>query len=355
MSLSKEDEFRLNILVNQQLLAVRIDESAMRVHGLSEQGEATIELQANCRDDQYIKQVKELLSSHVLGSPGGYPVYLKRWTRMGQMRDQSLAPLLLLGEPEAITAVVHASGLTNELARRAWWAMPNADNARSMLEKKDVAEGSMGKELAQFLFEYLPFETESINMINSVRLILQKDLLSDKQRTDLWTKAKRKATYFVGFLYSCPKDLPGDNAAHQYRLSAEDKLPPALFECAQFILSEAGQNFVHTIKRVLAKPSDQDVVSQLFCAIEYFFQSYSLMVEKGEDIQQILEIADAHPNVSQAAEPLKSVIRAILFLYQIDEKLLNPIFARTDAIGTVMQKKLLPTTEPMFTQLDNLL
>ena len=44
---------------------------------------------------------------------------------MGQARDDSLAQLLLLGEPEAVVAAVHAPGLTDELAARAWWAMPN--------------------------------------------------------------------------------------------------------------------------------------------------------------------------------------------------------------------------------------
>ena len=53
-------------------------------------------------------------------------MYLQRWTRMGQMRDESLEQLLLLGEPEAVVAVVCAPGLTDELARRAWWAMGNA-------------------------------------------------------------------------------------------------------------------------------------------------------------------------------------------------------------------------------------
>ena len=32
-------------------------------------------------------------------------------------------------------------------------------------------------------------------------------------------------------------------------------------------------------------------------------------------------------------------------------KLLNPIFSRTDAIGTVMRKKIKPVTDPVFEQL----
>jgi len=112
MDLSREDALRLNVLLAGTLHAIRIDESALTVHGLSERGEAHIKLNPCGRTDQYLRLVRETISGQVLGSPGGYPVYLKRWTRMGQARDESLAQLLKLGEPEAVSAVVHAPGLT---------------------------------------------------------------------------------------------------------------------------------------------------------------------------------------------------------------------------------------------------
>ena len=155
MNLSNEDNLRLNILLHQELQAVRIDESKMIVYGLTEKGEAKVPLNANCKDEAYIKQVKELISTHVLGSPGGYPIFLRRWTRMGQSRThESLERLLLLGESEAIVAVVNADEVTNEIARRSWWAMPTAANARCLLRHIDVVEGDMGKELAGFLVEF---------------------------------------------------------------------------------------------------------------------------------------------------------------------------------------------------------
>jgi hypothetical protein len=119
MDLSNEDSLRLNVLLHQDVEAIRIDDSKMIVYGLAPRGEAQVPLNPNCRDEQYIKKVKELISSHVLGSPGGYPIFLRRWTRMGQAKDDSLERLLKLGEPEAVVAVVHAAGLTDELARRA--------------------------------------------------------------------------------------------------------------------------------------------------------------------------------------------------------------------------------------------
>jgi hypothetical protein len=45
-------------------------------------------------------------------------------------------------------------------------------------------------------------------------------------------------------------------------------------------------------------------------------------------------------------------VRAMLVLSMVDEPLLNPVFSRTDAIGTVMRKKLKPITEPLQEQLN---
>ncbi|MDT8283172.1 MAG: hypothetical protein RQ982_10265, partial [Gammaproteobacteria bacterium] len=86
MALSAEDNLRLNVLLAQELHAVRIDESKMTVFALTAKGEARIPLNAIGKDEKYIKEVKALLSTHIMGSPGGYPIYLKRWTRMGQAR-----------------------------------------------------------------------------------------------------------------------------------------------------------------------------------------------------------------------------------------------------------------------------
>ena len=214
MELTSEDNLRLNVLFAQNLKAVRIDESKMIVYGLSERGEAKVVLHPNCRDEKYIKAIRELLSSHFIGSPGGYPVYLRRWTRMGQAKDQSLEKLLLLGEPEAVVAVVNAAGLTPELAAWAWWALPNAYNARSMLNNLIIVNSEIGKELATYLVEYLPFEQEPIDMIETVRLVLQGHLINEEMKQKLWEKGRAKNAYYIGFLATTPDDLPEKVAAH---------------------------------------------------------------------------------------------------------------------------------------------
>ena len=182
----------------------------MTVLGLTPQGEVRVQLNPSGRNEPYLRKVRELLSGHVLGSPGGYPVYLKRWTRMGQMRDESLEQLLLLGEPEAVVAAVCAPGISDELARRAWWAMEDAENGRRLLSSPAVAGGRMGPVLAAYLVDYLPFETEPEPMIESVRLVLQPGLLDAAGRADLWKKARRKLAYYVGFLAAVPDELPAD-------------------------------------------------------------------------------------------------------------------------------------------------
>lgn len=367
MDLSPEDSLRLNVLLRQGLQAVRIDESRMTVHALTQRGEAKVPLNANCRPDQYIRNVKALFSSHSLGSPGGYPVYLKRWTRMGQAKDDSLEQLLLLGEEEAVVAVVHAAGLSNELARRAWWCMPTADNARRMLEKPAVVAGDMGPVLAMFLIENLPFEEEALAMIDSVRAALQPGLIDDELRRGLWAKAKMKSAYYVGFLQAMPDDLPEEASAHadyeklQQQLSAllEQNNKPA--KQLLRVLSAAGQNYLRTVDATLQRPSNQDMVTALFMTIENYFQDCCPGFENRRDIQCILDAAQQQCDCAAASIELKTLlaqapeqaekIRAMMVLSGYCETLLFPVFGQTDAVGSVMRKKIAHLVEPLHQQL----
>ena len=69
--LSPEDQFRLNVLLAQDVKAVRIDESNQTLLALLAEGEASMPLNPNCRPDKYFRIVREHLSGHALGSPGG--------------------------------------------------------------------------------------------------------------------------------------------------------------------------------------------------------------------------------------------------------------------------------------------
>ncbi len=366
MDLSQEDSLRLNVLLHQDIEAIRIDESKMIVYGLSPMGEAKVQLNPNCRDEQYIKQIKEVISAHVLGSPGGYPIYLRRWTRMGQARDESLDRLLKLGEPEAVVAVVHAQGLTDELARRAWWAMPSAVNARCMLDKQSVAEGRMGPELASFLLEFLPFEEEPRDIIESVRLVLKPGLIDAQARQALWARGSRKNVFLVGFLYTTPDDLPEQVPAHRLHAGYQERLQPlaeqgnVLARQLLRLMSPAGQAYVKTVTNILGKPSNQDVVVALLEAIERYFEPVRLAEPAAPDLEVLIEQAAglcagddaAVRQLLQQLPEAEALLQAMLTLSLVGVHVVNPIFALTDSMGTVMRRKLAPVSKPMLAQLD---
>ena len=369
MELSAEDNLRLNVLLAQELHAVRIDESKMTVFALTAKGEAKVPLNAIGKDEPYIKEIKALFSTHVMGSPGGYPVYLKRWTRMGQARDDSLAQLLLLGEPEAVVAAVHASGLSDELAARAWWAMPTSENARRMLEKQAVVEGETGKVLAEFLVEFLPFEEEQSDMIESVRLVLQPGLISQQEKEKLWSKTKTKRSFYVGFLHACADDLPVEVDAHEHYDVIKQQLEPLLEEANPYalmlekVLSAKGQAFVRTAEDALKKPGNQDVVVSLLEAISKYFETILPDKFTDDDIDAICSEAETLCRSDNEAlnkvvaslqgnvEDGQKYLSAMTVLACLSVKLVNPIFARSDAIGTVMRKKIKPVTDPVVEQL----
>jgi len=373
MELSNEDALRLNVLLNQDLQAIRIDESKMIVYGLSDRGEAAISLNPNCRDEQYLKQVKELISTQVLGSPGGYPVFLRRWTRMGQTRDKSLDKLLQLGESEAVVAVVHAEGLTDDLARRAWWAMPCSENARCMLRREAVVQGEMGPVLAEFLLEFLPFEEEPRDIVESVRLVLQPGLVDEATRQDLWARGQRKNAYLVGFLKSLPDDLPEPASPHPGFETLQPVLAPLVEQgnpAARQLwrtLDAPGQAFLRTASQVLKKPANQDVVVALLEAIEDYFADMHPGCEPCREVDIILANArrccedpqqlpaparEVHAALPDKHQPL---LESALVLSQLGVPVINPIFAVTDAVGSVMRRKIEPVSSPFFEHAQRLL
>lgn len=368
MELSSEDSLRLNVLL-ANAVAVRIDEGALLVYGLSKSGdEAKIQLNPNARPDQYVRRVRELLSSHVLGSPGGYPVFLKRWTRMGQAGGARLGDLLMLGEPEAVVAVSGAAGLTDDLAYRAWWAMPDAANARRMLARDCVVQGRMGRVLAEFLLEFLPFEEEARDIIESVRLVLQPGLIDEQARMDLWNRGRQKSVFRIGFLQTAPDDLPEQVDPHPSLEPHRDRLQTLASDgndCAQLmlrVLSAPGQSYIDTCVHALKKPSNQDAVCVLLDTVGSYFSGARVSPLHYTDIEVLLRDAEADfepaPQIDrerlQAAQTLCEAIpelrqetAALMFLAQVGEPLVRQVFAHTDAVGSVMRKKLEPILKPL--------
>ncbi len=313
--LSPEDTLRLSVLLENGPLAIRIDEPSMTLRALTPEGEASVRLHPTTGTERYLRAVREFLSLKVLGAPGGYPVYIRRWTRMGQERDErSLERLLLLGEPEAVVAVVHAPGLTDELARRAWWAMPTPENARRMLLSPAVAAGSMGPVLAGYLLEWLPFEQEHQAMVEIVQLVLQPGLIGEEARLGLWQKARQRNSYYVGFLRALPRALPEPPPPH-----------PQAAAAAAALAGGPG-----------ATPVGQALLELLSAQGQAFLAGEASGAPPGTR-----EVAAALP------EGLHPQLQALLFLAQVGEAMLDPIFGRTDAVGSVMRRRLEPVTGPL--------
>jgi hypothetical protein len=364
MELSSEDLLRLNVLLANDIEAIRIDEQHMTVYGLARGNEARIPLCPNCRPEKYLRLVREMLSSHVLGSPGGYPVFLQRWTRMGQAREAQLDKLLLLGEPEAVIAVAGAAGLSDDLARRAWWAMPTADIARRLLEKDVVVKGRMGQELAAYLVEYLPFETEPLTVIATVRLILQSGLIDTEARGRIFRLGTHRNAYHIGFLDAVPDELPqplparDDYAGYRAKLATLVEHGNALAAFLAKMLDAPGQTFLAVSEAQLQHPVDKYTVAALMDIIGNYFRPARCAAEPAGEIDAALKctetlMATARDELKallQAVPELREEIGAMLTLAHTSERLVTPIIAVTTASGTLLRRKLEPVVNPVLQQ-----
>lgn len=340
--LAPEDLLRLQVLLSQDVKAVRIDESNLSVVALTAKGEASVPLHPSCRPEKYLRLVRELLSGHALGSPGGYPVYLSRWTRHGQMETENLGKLLLIGEPEAVVAVVHSPMLTDALAEYAWWAMPTIEHARLMLRREAVARGRMGRVLADFLVEHLPFlQDDHLAILETVAVLLDSGVLDEAQRLTIWRRGKRTNTYYVPFLERAAEALPDTGATPRpvpedlERLAAEGNVAARLLRRAY---SAAGQTFLAAAAEVLDRPETQEVVNHLFNALGNYFRPEGLPPDAP---LPDLEAARA------ACPELEAEWQALQALAHTSEAQLTPIFARSSAIGSLMRRKIAALTEPL--------
>lgn len=363
--LSPEDSLRLNVLLAAKPVhAIRIDEPGLTLHALTEGGEARIRLHPDCRPDQYIARVKEFLGGHALGSPRGYPVYLQRWTRMGQTSDRNLDALLLLGEPEAVVAVAQAPGLTDELARRVWWCQPTMEIARWMLEKDAVIQGAMGKVLADFLVEHLAFEEDPDSRMHGIRLVLHGKLADAETTARLWRRAASVPYYFIGFLEFMPENLPEDQPARADYDEVAALLQPladagnTLAERFLALLSANGQTWLRAVREVLARPATPLVVNALLDAIGRYFCStgYPIRAEALEELQAAaagLTRGERDPppalHAMLAAAPhYREHFEAMLLLSGLTRSTAHPWLTRNTAVGALMRRKI----EPVFAPID---
>lgn len=329
--LTPEDALRLNVLLAGDLLAVKIDEGARVLYGLTHRGEARIVLNPVGRAERYFMRVRELLGGHALGSPGGYPVHLRRWTRTGQSSPKNLEVLLKLGEPEAVLAVAYAPTLTDELARRAWWALPTMESARVMLACPAVRQGSVGKVLVDYLIEYLPFEEDPVAAMNAVRAVLAARLIEPAVQEQLWRKACRRPHYLIGFLENLPDELPDEPPRELLRELPEGLVRDApatrlLTRC----FTGAGQAYLNAAERVLEKPLTHETAYLLLDLLGRYFRD-------GADVAGL------------AGLPAEAA--ALKALSQLNASVAEPILMRTTAVGPLLRRHLEPLFAPIIVHL----
>ncbi|HEU5339111.1 MAG TPA: hypothetical protein VFU39_07485, partial [Sulfuricaulis sp.] len=271
--------------------------------------------------------------------------------------------LLLLGEPEAVTAVAGAPGLSDELARRTWWAMPTSDIARRLLEKQAVVQGKMGEELAQFLVEHLPFESDSMLVIATIRLVLQPGLIEAPARERIFRLGTHRNVYHIGFLDAVPDALPdplparSDAAKYRGRLAnISVKYPLAAF--LSKLLDSPGQTFLAVSEMQLRHPVDKYTVATLMDIIGNYFKPGLSGNKQANEFGKAFAMAEARlldPGeelavLLKSVPELKKEIMAMLTLAHTGEALVTPIIAASTASGTLLRRKLGPVLDPLLEQ-----
>lgn len=328
--LSAEDSLRIAVLMAGEVHAVRIDEGARTLYALTPKGEAKMILNPNCRPEKYLTRVREALGGYALDSPRGYPVHLRHWTRMGQSSAKNLEALLKLGEPEAVEAVANAPGLTDELARRAWWASPTVAVARVMLSHERVRTGAMGRVLADFLIEHLPFEAEPMEAMNTVRAVLAAGLLPEADLLPLWQKARRRPHYLVGFLECLPDALPEEEPARELPGHFSGRTDNPWVAMLAHCYSGHGQSWLRAAELALDKAPAHEAVYLLLDLIGCHFACV-----RGAPGR------DALAGYEREAE-------AMAVLSAVSNRDAEEILVRTTAVGALLRKKIDPLVAPLL-------
>jgi hypothetical protein len=346
MELSPEDSLRLNVMI-PNVVAIRIDETRMIVYGLSVSGdEISAALHPTGNPERYLKQVRELLSTMILDSPGGYPVYIKRWSRMGHTRNKQLEKLLMIGEMDAVTAVSRSPDLNDTLAERVWWAATNQSNQIEigcyMLSSECVLDTPTSKVIANYLFEHLPFMTRSRDVINTVNLLLQKDLINEETRQGLWKRGKHKIMFQIGFLERCPEQLPvipikPHPLLAQYGdvLGQQANNPIATFLLQ--LLDTSGQAFVQTCQQHFKRIADDETAYRLFNAIGQYFSVAQQHKDDPTLFSELPEMAAWWTCCRQLANTHENQI-----IHLINE---------VGPIGSLIRKKITPVSQPILENL----
>jgi hypothetical protein len=245
--------------------------------------------------------------------------------------------------------------------------MEDADNARRMLQNPNIVASGMGPVLAEYVLDYLPFETDTDRQTDSVRLILQPGLLEPVKVEDLWSKSGRKQSYLVGFLQALPDALPQSSAARNDRQALAEQLEPladAGNPVAGLLLratSGPGQTYLETVATVLDKPPNQDVVTATFDCLRAYFAPLRPAGEPKLPLPDVQAEAAAFAGgggaptavieVLALCPQLRDDIAAMRILSGVGYGVIRPVLSDPTTLGSLMRRKLKPIMDPIQAQL----
>ncbi len=337
--LTDEDTLKVNVLIATSI-AIRIDMYKNVVVGLSKENkEQTVKLNPDSDSTKYIQEVQALLVSKVLGTMGGYPSYLKRWSRMGQVSSANLKSLLMIGNIEAVVAVANSNNLDSETCELVWWCATNTDHQAEvgmfLLNRDFVVKHPVGTKIADFLLEFLPFTTDILNQIDTTNLILQGSLISDSDKDKLWKQGQRKTAILVGFIERMQGRLPNTNNTFELKCG-EPMLDPAC--------SLQGQILLKTIQHILNKINQEYVLYRTLEVLGQFLSHPKIY--KLETIDQLQEQSK---NFIEGFEfgTTKTKVESLLLLAGVSELLVVGTISAHGLAGSAIRKKLSNVLTPI--------
>lgn len=335
--LTPEDTLKFNVLI-ATCVAIRVDVYKLVVVGLTaNKKEQTIMLNPLGDSSKYIQAVQKLLASQVLGSMGGYPSYLKRWSRMGQVSALNLRALLKIGNIEAVVAVANSQSLNDEVLDLVWWCATNTDQqaeiGRFLLTRDFVVAHAVGKQIANYLLEFLPFTDDTIQLIDTTNLLLQDGLISQAEKDKLWQQGQRKTAFLVGFIERNADNLPSNNSTITLNSDIKE---------LERVNSEQGQIMLKTVATIL-KTINQEYV--LYRTLEVL-GSYVAhpMIKPLADIEQCqIQAQQVAKNLGLEGEKTK----ARLLLASVSEQLVVSTISAHSLAGSAIRKKLSNVLTPI--------
>ncbi|MDC9714776.1 MAG: hypothetical protein PSN36_02990 [Gammaproteobacteria bacterium] len=335
--LTPEDTLRLNVLIST-CVAIRIDVYKLVVVGLTkDKKERTITLSPTVDSSKYIQAVQKLLVSQVLGSMGGYPSYLKRWSRMGQVGSANLKSLLKIGNIEAVVAVSNSQNLNDEVLDLVWWCATNTDQqaeiGRFLLTRDFVIKHPIGKQIADYLLEFLPFTDDTTQLIDTTNLLLQDDLISPQAKDKLWKQGQRKTAFLVGFIERMQGNLPNNNNTIVLDKNSKE------LEC---INTEQGQILLKTITHILKKINQEHILYRTLEVLGSYLSHP--MIRPLPDIEQCKNQAQI---VAKQLGLEDEKIKARLLLASVSEQLVVSTISAHSLAGSAIRKKLTNVLTPI--------